>query len=96
MIIKTLTDTPGKEIVECLLDAFSDYFVKMPSDVHYWKNQFKGARVRYTSSAGMYENHFLAGFIVHVIDLYKGELTTFNSGNGVAAISGTEGSGQDV
>lgn len=83
MTIKTLTNTPIEEIVDCLLDAFSDYFVKMPPDVQYWKNRFQGARVDYASSVGMYDKHFMAGFIVHGIDVHKGELTALNSGTGV-------------
>ncbi len=83
MEIRSLNQTPLRTIVDCLLIAFEDYFVPMPSDVNYWADRFKGARVDLALSYGAFEGERLVGFIIHGIDVYKGQRTAFNTGTGV-------------
>ncbi|NET30923.1 MAG: GNAT family N-acetyltransferase [Cyanothece sp. SIO1E1] len=83
MEIRSLNQTPLRAIVDCLLIAFEDYFVPMPSDVNYWADRFKGARVDLALSYGAFVGERLVGFIIHGIDQYKGQQTAFNTGTGV-------------
>lgn len=83
MEIRPLNQTALRAIVDCLLIAFEDYFVPMPSDLNYWADRFKGARVDLTLSYGAFDGDQLAGFIIHGIDDYKGHRTAFNTGTGV-------------
>ena len=83
MEVRSLAQTPLKEIVDCLSLSFSDYFVQMPDDPAYWKKRWKGARVDYRASYGMFDEGQLVGFMVHGIDFWKGIFTAFNTGTGV-------------
>ena len=47
MEIRSLKYVELSVIIDCLLKSFSDYFVKMPSDIDYWKSRYTGARVNY-------------------------------------------------
>jgi len=81
--IRDLANTKLSTIVDCLLIAFDGYFVKMPSDVHYWANRYKGARVDFSLSFGAFEGDKLVAFIINGIDDDKGMRTAFNTGTGV-------------
>lgn len=83
MDIRSLHDTPLSQIVECLLISFEDYFVTMPSDIDYWRDRFKAARVDLRLSFGAFHGDQLVGFIIHGIDHYHGLYTAFNTGTGV-------------
>lgn len=83
MFIRNLSETPFETIVNCLLDAFEGYFVKMPADLHYWQNRFNAARVDWELSFGMFSEEKLVGFIINGIDFENDELTAFNTGTGV-------------
>ncbi|SDL79538.1 Acetyltransferase (GNAT) family protein [Salinimicrobium catena] len=83
MNIRNLAATGTADIVECLLSAFSNYFVQLPSEVYYWEDRFKAARVDLTLSFGMFDEDKLVGFIINGIDHHNGKLTAFNSGTGV-------------
>jgi ribosomal protein S18 acetylase RimI-like enzyme len=84
MIIRNLHEIPPETIVDCLLIAFENYFVKMPSGHDYWINRWQGARVDYSLSAGIFDGEKLVGFILHGIDKDNdGLLTAFNCATGV-------------
>lgn len=83
MEIRSLSKTPLQEIIDCLLISFEDYFVPMPSDINYWRDRFKGARVDLDLSYGAFDAEKLVGFIIHGIDDYNGLRTAFNTGTGV-------------
>jgi len=83
MEIRSLVNTPLQEIIDCLLISFEDYFVPMPSDINYWRDRFKGARVDLDLSYGAFDAEKLVGFIIHGIDNYNGLRTAFNTGTGV-------------
>jgi len=83
MHINTLEAIPLQEVVDCLNDAFSDYFVPMPSDITFWEKRFKAGRVDWSLSQGVYDDKKLVAFITNGVDKYKGGLTAFNSGTGV-------------
>lgn len=83
MEIKNLQHIPLPSIVDCLLESFADYFVKMPEDVQYWENRFLGARVNFELSFGMFDDGKLIGFIINGIDYTGEDLTAFNTGTGV-------------
>ena len=81
--IKNLSNTPLPQIVDCLLIAFADYFVKMPSDVEYWKNRWQGARIAYEASIGVFDGDKLVAFMMIGIDHHNRKLAAFNTGTGV-------------
>ncbi len=83
MHIRNLQGIQIETIVSCLLESFSDYFVKMPSEVTYWETRFKGAGVDWESSFGMFDNDKLVAFIIHGIDVHQEKLSAFNTGTGV-------------
>ncbi|GHA45979.1 hypothetical protein GCM10007103_28780 [Salinimicrobium marinum] len=83
MQIRNLEGIPIETVVTSLLEAFSDYFVKMPAEVAYWESRFKGAGVDWKSSFGIFDEKKLVAFIINGIDLHQGKLTAFNTGTGV-------------
>ncbi|MEG9329106.1 GNAT family N-acetyltransferase [Salinimicrobium catena] len=83
MIIRNLAALSTADIVECLLSAFSNYFVQLPQEVSYWEDRFTAARVDLSLSFGMFDGDKLVGFIINGIDHHNGKLTAFNSGTGV-------------
>ncbi|MDF1696089.1 MAG: GNAT family N-acetyltransferase [Saprospiraceae bacterium] len=83
MIIQSLSTTALESIVDCLEISFENYFVKMPSEVDFWRKRFKAARVDYNLSFGAFENGRLIGFIIHGIDQHSDQKTAFNTGTGV-------------
>ncbi len=83
MQIKNLEHTSLADIVTCLLQAFKDYFVKMPESPDYWEQRFKGARLELSLSFGVFDQDKLVAFILNGIDQRDGYLTAFNTGTGV-------------
>ena len=81
--ITSLEGIPLRDIVECLTNAFSEYEVKMPSDVEFWRQRWKIASVDYTLSFGAFSNGNLVGFIVNGVANKQGRKTAFNTGTGV-------------
>ena len=83
MEIKNLAQTEIATIVDCLSDAFQNYYVKMPSEVDFWAKRFHAARVDLKLSFGAFEKDRLVAFIIHGIDFHNGQKTAFNTGTGV-------------
>lgn len=83
MEIKNLKDVRFELIVECMLEAFKDYFVKMPSDVEFWRKRYQAARVDYELCFGAFDKGKLAAIIINGIDVHQGKKTAFNTGTGV-------------
>ena len=83
MEIKNLKDLPFGDIVQAIGESFADYFVPLPSEVAYWEQRFKGARVNLELSFGMFDQDKLVGFIINGVDYSNGFKTAFNTGTGV-------------
>ncbi|MGB0864162.1 MAG: GNAT family N-acetyltransferase [Saprospiraceae bacterium] len=83
MKVNNLAHLELSEIVDCMLTAFEGYFVPMPSDLNYWKNRYRSARVDFSLSYGMFDEGKLVGFIINGVDWKDGHLTAFNTGTGV-------------
>ncbi|WP_196888795.1 GNAT family N-acetyltransferase [Aureivirga sp. CE67] len=83
MKIKTLENIPFEVILNCFLESFSDYYVKMPQDSDYYKIRWKAAKVDFRFSYGMFDEEKLVGLIIHGIDFRDGEKVAFNTGTGV-------------
>jgi len=83
MEIRSLGNTNLEIIVDCMNQSFQNYFVKIPSDVEFWANRYKAARVDYDLSFGIFDNEKLVAFIIHGIDIHNNEKTAFNTGTGV-------------
>lgn len=83
LVIDNLEQVAHSDIVHCLLEAFSDYFVPMPTSLSYWADRFAGARVDHSQSYGASLAGILKAFIIHGIDDYHGHKTAFNTGTGV-------------
>ena len=77
--IKNLYGIPLVEIIDCLLIAFDGYYVKMPESSEYWEQRFKGSRVDWNFSYGVFDQHKLVGFLINGID----DGIAFNTGTGV-------------
>ncbi len=83
MTIQNLKNIDLSQIVDSLVQAFEGYFVKMPDSVEYWDGRFKGARVNYELSFGVFDEGKLVAFIINGIDVHDGKLAAFNTGTGV-------------
>ncbi len=83
MKIKSLIDTPLSEIVDCMLDAFSEYPVKMPESETYWKKRYEIAQVDYSLSFGAFDQEKLVGFIINGVARKGNKKIAFNTGTGV-------------
>ena len=65
------------------MKSFENYFVEMPTDINYYKERWKTAKVDFNFSYGMFENKKLIGFIINAIDEHNGIKIAFNTGTGV-------------
>ena len=83
MEISNLENTKIETVVNCLNQAFANYFVPMPSDVTFWEKRFAAARVDYGLSPAVFDKEKLFAFIIHAVDIDQGEKTAFNTGTGV-------------
>ncbi|WP_459213003.1 GNAT family N-acetyltransferase [Aquimarina rhabdastrellae] len=82
-MIKNLSHTPLSTIVASIAEAFTGYFVKMPEDISFWEQKFKGAQVDFNYSYGYFDNGELIAFIIHGIEEFRGLQTAYNAGTGV-------------
>jgi ribosomal protein S18 acetylase RimI-like enzyme len=96
MEIKNLKDTPIQDIVQAISESFADYFVPLPSEVAYWEQRFKGARVNLELSFGMFDQGKLVGFIINGIDYSNSFKTAFNTGTGVTEAARGHGVTDDL
>lgn len=83
MYISSLQNTGITTIVNCILDAFTGYFVQLPKDTDYWVKRFAGARVNLNYSYGAFDNDELVALVIHGIDIYEDDLAAFNLCTGV-------------
>ncbi|WP_338769790.1 GNAT family N-acetyltransferase [Bernardetia sp. ABR2-2B] len=83
MEIRNLSETNFDTLIECFLLSFENYFVKMPTDIEYYKQRWKTAKVDYRLSYGMFDNEKLVGFIIHAIDERNQKKIAYNTGTGV-------------
>ena len=83
MTVKKLNKISFHEVLDCFLLAFENYYVKMPTDINYYKQRWKAAKVDFSLSYGMFDNEKLVGFIIHAIDKRFNIKTAFNTGTGV-------------
>lgn len=82
MIVRNL-DNQFNEIMSCFFAAFENYFVKMPTDLEYYRQRWTSAKVDFKLSYGMFNDGKLVGFIINAIDKRNGQLTAYNTGTGV-------------
>ncbi len=83
MELSNLSKIKTPVLVECLLAAFKNYFVKMPKDIEYWKKRFHHARVDFDLSYGVLDKSYLIGFIINAVDKDHGLMTAYNTGTGI-------------
>ncbi len=83
MTFSSLESLSYDEIIACFNKAFENYFVPMPTDVSFWENRFKNARVNLSFSWGAFQDDKLVGFVINAIDLKKGIPAAYNTGTGV-------------
>ncbi|CAM1345001.1 GNAT family N-acetyltransferase [Tenacibaculum amylolyticum] len=83
MFVKNLSDVAIEVIIDCFLKAFENYFVKMPTDIDYYVQRWKAAKVDFSLSYGMFDGNKMVGFIIHAIDKRNDVLIAFNTGTGV-------------
>ncbi|MEL6193247.1 MAG: GNAT family N-acetyltransferase [Bacteroidota bacterium] len=83
MRIHRLDEVPFEKLMECFLEAFDGYFVKMPEDHDYYRERWKAAGVDYSWCFGISNGDKLAGFIIHAMGDKRKGLTAFNTGTGV-------------
>ncbi len=83
MKVKSLENINFTILMNCFLEAFENYFVKMPTDHEYYKKRWGMANVRLDLSYGMFDQNKLVGFIINAVDERDGKLIAFNTGTGV-------------
>ncbi len=83
MTIKKLKNIKFELIVNCFVESFKDYSVKMPTDVSYYKQRWELTKVDLNLSYGMFDGQNLIGFIINAIDERNGVKIAFNTGTGV-------------
>lgn len=83
MFVKNLSNVSIEIIIDCFLKAFENYFVKMPTDIDYYVQRWKAAKVDFSLSYGMFHGNKMVGFIIHAIDKRNDILIAFNTGTGV-------------
>lgn len=83
MKINDLSRTSPDQLLDCFLEAFENYFVKMPSDRDYYLERWRTSKVDFSYSYGMFDKGKLVGFIIHALDTRAKALTVYNAGTGV-------------
>lgn len=83
MEIKSLSHSSLQEIVDCQLEAFSDYSEDFPSDLNYYTTRFRLARVDFAYSYGAFDSGKLVAFVLMGIDNPNGKWVAFNLATGV-------------
>jgi len=83
LIVKKLENIGFETVIDCFLKSFKNYFVEMPTDVNYYKQRWKIAKVDFNLSYGMFDDEKLIGFIINAVDKRNGTKIAFNTGTGV-------------
>ncbi|MGH1385186.1 GNAT family N-acetyltransferase [Kordia sp.] len=83
MEIKSLENTPIREIVLTLNFAFSDYFVPINFTEEYVNERWTASGVDYSLSFGVFDKDKLVGFIIHAINNYGETKVAYNASTGV-------------
>ena len=83
MEIRSLEQSTLQELIDCFLEAFSSYAIKMPEDIEYWNWRFYTARVDFSLSYGCFHDDKLVAFIFIGVDEIAGVKIAFNTGTGV-------------
>lgn len=83
MEIKSLENTPIKEIVASINLAFSDYFVPINFTETYVNERWTASGVDYSLSFGVFDQNKLVGFIIHAINFYGETKVAYNASTGV-------------
>ncbi len=83
MEVKSLDTIDFSVLMECFLESFENYFVKMPTDHNFYKERWSFAGVQYDLSYGMFDGDKLVGFIINAIDKRNEDYVAFNTGTGV-------------
>jgi len=83
MTVESLDGVDFDELLDCFLNAFEGYVVKLPTDPNYYRERWRMANVDYSMSYGMYDQGRLVGFIINAVDNRHGELIAYNTGTGV-------------
>lgn len=83
MQIRSLRDTPFKDILECFFQAFHKYYVDISKDHEYYKERWRMANVNYGLSFGAFHGDKLVGFVLNAVDCREGLLTAYNACTGV-------------
>lgn len=83
MQVKNLSETNFDILVECFLLSFDNYFVKMSTDVEYYRERWQVAEVNYNLSYGMFDDEQLVGFVILAIDEKETKKVAYNILTGV-------------
>lgn len=83
VIVKKIKSIGIEAIIDCFLKSFKNYFLEIPTDVNYYKQRWKSAKVDFNLSYGMFDDGRLIGFIINAVDERNGTKIAFNTGTGV-------------
>jgi len=83
MEIKSLENTPIRDIVATLNFAFSDYFIPINFTEEYVNERWTASGVDYNLSFGIFDRNKLVGFIIHAINFYGETKVAYNASTGV-------------
>lgn len=86
MTIRSLTETPQSEIIDCFINAFEGYYVPMPADPAYYQKRWTEQEIRFDLSFGCFDEHNqLVAFVLHALDYRSDAWYAYNAGTGVLA-----------
>lgn len=86
--IRTYEDEDFSGLYQAFIDAFADYRVMFrPTENEFYRRVKHKLRVRSGLSPLTFEHGSIVGFILHATKPYKGQLTMYNGGTGVAPAS---------
>lgn len=83
MELRTLENTPLRQITATFNEAFSDYFIPLCFSDEAMAAKCIAEGVVWRYSVGAFEQGSLVGFMLHGYDVVRGKKTVYNAGTGV-------------
>jgi ribosomal protein S18 acetylase RimI-like enzyme len=83
MEIKTLSDIQVDDLLKTFNESFSDYLVPLQLTKEQLVSKLRSDRIDLNYSVGTFNENKLVGFILHGVDISRGQKLAYNAGTGV-------------
>jgi ribosomal protein S18 acetylase RimI-like enzyme len=83
MEIKTLSDIQVDDLLTTFNESFSDYLVPLQLTKEQLVSKLRSDRIDLNYSVGTFNENKLVGFILHGVDISRGQKLAYNAGTGV-------------